>query len=528
VEEKHFHHLVLRFLLEAGLPTVLVEREGLQRLLSFVSSGKAVLRSREYYRSQLDPLYDQVVGLVRELIAESEPYVSLTTDGWGDTSSKAQLQSLTAHLIRKGKRLKLCLSAIPLEESHTAEYLKRKVLEALDFWSLGPSVVSSIAHDNERAISKAVRELVAEDYPHALDVRCCQHTMQLLVDDGLKSQKKISDLMSKIRQLSNHFAHSLESARQLQEVQERDGGRVLRFTRCNDTRWDSEYRTLQRMLEIEDSLRALMARRESKLPVALSGEEWSLCAELCKYLGLFREFSLEMQADSASLGPLLFFLRKVEAAASAAGAVRGLAAMKAAHLANLYSDKTDKPRFGFVQKDNIYILAEALDPRLKDRNLSVEQKERLEPELRKYHAYAAEAKAAQAAAQSAAVEEESASPAKKPRTALAQSQLWKSASNESVPETEGSSLMAEFRSYLAKPRLGPEADPLLFWWSSELKQLRLAGLFVIGINPSQCSSEQLFSCVGNIVSPKRSSLLPSNIQKLAFLQKNLPLVSDRL
>jgi len=42
--------------------------------------------------------------------------------------------------------------------------------------------------------------------------------------------------------------------------------------------------------------------------------------------------------------------------------------------------------------------------------------------------------------------------------------------------------------------------------------------------PSSVYSEQIFSTVGNIYAPKRSCLLPVKVEKLLFLNRNMPLL----
>jgi len=43
---------------------------------------------------------------------------------------------------------------------------------------------------------------------------CFAHTMQLVVQDGLKAQRAVSDVLDKVRSIANHFNHSAVVAKQ--------------------------------------------------------------------------------------------------------------------------------------------------------------------------------------------------------------------------------------------------------------------------------------------------------------------------
>jgi hypothetical protein len=527
-EEKKFHRLTMEMLVDSGLPWALVDKPSFQRLLDYVSTGRAQLNTSKYYRCHLADLdlYETTVARVRAVLRKAEPFISFTTDGWGDTSSMVSLLSLTAHIIMDGKKVKLCLSAIPLKESHTGDYMKERLQECFLFWKIDPKSVASMTHDNESAICKAVRDLVEEGYNLMEDLRCWQHTAELILEEGFKAQKKANDLLACVRRVCNHFSHSIESARQLREIQEKEDHPLLRVKRYTETRWESQLDCMERLLEVEDSLRILCAQRRHSVPYTFSNDDFKYMKSLVSYLRILRELGLELSSDAATLGPMLLFFTRLETAFERRpGEPTGLAAMKAAHRSAL-----DR-RLGRLSRSPAYLLSAALDPRVKGRGLGEEERALIRDKLpewlgRAEAAYASRQPEEEAAAKEGERQEDGAGggaePVPKKSRQHTESQLWGSESKESLPEEGGQGWEDQLRRFDAKPRLPSGCDVIGFWFhDKEFPKLRPLALLLATMNPSQVASEQLFSCVGNIVSPNRSNLLPENIEMLAFCQKNL-------
>lgn len=84
----------------------------------------------------------------------------------------------------------------------------------------------------------------------------------------------------------------------------------------------------------------------------------------------------------------------------------------------------------------------------------------------------------------------------------------------------------ELESYLQQPTLPRNEDPLL-WWNSHKRKFptlaRIARKF-LAIPAYSTPSERVFSTAENIVSTKRSSLLPENANVLIFLYQNRNLI----
>ena len=81
----------------------------------------------------------------------------------------------------------------------------------------------------------------------------------------------------------------------------------------------------------------------------------------------------------------------------------------------------------------------------------------------------------------------------------------------------------EFTHYLEEPPLNPNGNPLKWWMVNEQRFPKVSCIArkYLCAPSTSVPSERVFSAAGNIVSKKRSSLLPENVNSLIFLNKNL-------
>ena len=78
--------------------------------------------------------------------------------------------------------------------------------------------------------------------------------------------------------------------------------------------------------------------------------------------------------------------------------------------------------------------------------------------------------------------------------------------------------------YKAEPSIAVDQRPL-HWWAAHqhiYPNLSKIARMYLCVVATSVPSEQLFSTAGNVVSVKRSALLPENVEKLIFLHDNLP------
>ena len=81
---------------------------------------------------------------------------------------------------------------------------------------------------------------------------------------------------------------------------------------------------------------------------------------------------------------------------------------------------------------------------------------------------------------------------------------------------------SELQTYLQDIEINHNLCPLEWWKTRQQKYPRLAKIAkkYLCIPATSANSERVFSTAGNIVNPKRASLLPENVDLLVFLYKN--------
>ena len=116
------------------------------------------------------------------------------------------LLSLTAHWIDKSfTKASAVLHVQALEMAHTGEYIAERISSMLESWNIPQERVQLVISDNASNMVKAMQEA---SLPH---FGCYAHSLQLVVKDGLLSQRAITDIIAICRSIVGHF-HRLSTA----------------------------------------------------------------------------------------------------------------------------------------------------------------------------------------------------------------------------------------------------------------------------------------------------------------------------
>ena len=172
-------------------PISIVESSGFKVLIHALVT-KYRIPSRKYFAETVIP--NNAQGIRAEVQAkplEGADYISFTTDVWSSDVNSDALLGLTAHWVDGNlQRKSAVLQAHSLDDRHTGEYIAMQLLKMLESWKVDPSKTHVIVRDNGSNMVKAMKE--------ASRPNCggFAHSLQLVVHDGLLSQRAVKDLLA--------------------------------------------------------------------------------------------------------------------------------------------------------------------------------------------------------------------------------------------------------------------------------------------------------------------------------------------
>lgn len=249
-----------------NLPFMFVSGVGFQRLVSAMEP-RYNLKTEKYYRtSMLENIVAKVEKKIKALISEDAgPFLSFTTDCWsGDTEA---LMSLTCHFIDDNwERKQVLLNVKTMSGSHTGEYIGDMFITMLNYWDISHERVVLVLRDSGANMVKGLRLV---EIP---DLSCSAHTLQLVVNDGINSQRVVLDINAKLKNIAKHFNHSVLAKQKLNKIQQDLGLPQHSIVQSEPTRWNSTLHMMQRMVEQKRALN-IYAGEFGKIPT-LTPDQW--------------------------------------------------------------------------------------------------------------------------------------------------------------------------------------------------------------------------------------------------------------
>ncbi|XP_035282910.1 zinc finger BED domain-containing protein 4-like [Anguilla anguilla] len=193
-KSKHLDKVITEMIVSDNQPFTVVSDAGFKRLMA-VAEPRYTLKSEKYYRTEMmEGIHHKVVEKIKALVQPENAghSLSFTTDCWSGTTES--LMSLTCHFIDNGwTRKQVVLNTKAMCESHTGEYIRETFLDMLDDWNISKDHVGLVLRDSGANMVKGMR---LAELP---DLSCTAHSLQLVVNDGLSSQRAVIDVIAMLK-----------------------------------------------------------------------------------------------------------------------------------------------------------------------------------------------------------------------------------------------------------------------------------------------------------------------------------------
>ena len=506
---------VAYFIAKDMQPVTAVECLGFRSMFKVLEPRYEIPSRKTFTQRVLPALYVKVKESVATVVSLAEWY-AITTDCWTSCANNSFI-GVTFHTISNDWQLQhLVLENVELPDKHTAENLAASLEDILKQWELDSTKLSGATVDNAANIQKAVADILKWKC-----LGCFGHTINLCVKAGLK-QQQIQVALARCSRLVKFFRKSTVAANLLTKKQAALESPVHKLVKDVETRWNSTYDMVQRIIEQQGPVCATLVELK-RLDLLPKEEDFTLLEQLVNVLKPFRDVTIQVQGEQyvtiSIIRPLLHHLTEnvLQLQETDSSVIKN---MKRDMVSNLGS------RYQSLSISNLLDCACFLDPRFKSLPFMSEDNRKklhtfvLEEAIDHYESLNSDT---EPAASEEKNEDQLPLP-KKHKSELGQL-LGDMFTNLSQAKQVTSRDKAEnvLQKYLDEPCLNIDENALKWWEqnSSRFPAISKIAQRLLCIPATSTPAERLFSTAGNIISSKRANLDPHNASMLCFLAENL-------
>nr|XP_046480872.1 E3 SUMO-protein ligase ZBED1-like [Neodiprion pinetum] len=501
-KSKQITQTIAEMITRDSLPYSMVEGIGFKKLMKTVAPLYNV-PCRKTITELIDTKYEEKKTIIKQKL-KSIKNICLTIDEWKDMQLRSFL-GVTVHFIENYEMQSMSIACEPLHENHTGEYLSEMILKVCGDWDLSIEKIVSVTTDNGSNIVKAVEI----SFGRAKHIRCVAHTLNLVVDNSVKSTE-VKLFLDKVRKIVTWFHQSgvgAEELRQLQTQEKIPDGKVKHLVGDVSTRWNSQLLMIERFILMSSAIGSILLKHPNA-PQMLQANEIVVLKEIEKVLRPFHDVTEKMSAEkyvtASKAIPMIKCLRILLDATTIDS-----------DLANQlkYSLQTELiKRFENIQKVHLFSVATFLDPRFKKIYLD-------EPlSLSKTIDYTNRYLSLNMRNDDVLAVTHSESSVSSEVTVNGQD-IWKVHHEKIVSANTSTTKNTELDLYIAAPLSNLEVDPLNVWKNYEGTFPKLTNLAVkhLSVMATSAPAERLFSKAGNILRKTRNRILGKRLPKLLFL-----------
>lgn len=410
-----------------------------------------------------------------------------------------------------------CIGCAPMYTNHTADDLNESLDDILQQWHMNPAKMAAITTDNASNNRKAFAS-------RFLWLPCFGHNLDLAVKKSLVLDQ-VSSALVKIRKMISAFNRSSKHKRELRIKQKEKGLPLHQPIHDEPTRWGSTFDMIDRFLEQQSALCAVVIDDRKIWHLMLDDSDITVLETVHHVIGPLSQFtdalSGEKQVSISCVQPVLWKIFNVLAVTASDNELT-------CRMKELIADDLRK-RYVNGEIPVLLDCATFFDVRFK--NTFVMDSDAVKNRL--FYDDDHEVTSIETEVNTRAADDEPVP--KRTKTACLSDLLVnirsekKRVSNTSNGVSDGSqSSAAALTNELSLYEHINEVDDIdldpLSWWSANsacFPKLAKHARKYLCVSATSVASERVFSTAGNIVTARRNSLTPENVDMLTFLAKNL-------
>ncbi|KAM8714618.1 hypothetical protein ACLKA7_001038 [Drosophila subpalustris] len=344
---------VLKMIAKGNHSFRIVEEPEFKTLIEMASQcpGYKLPQRKALSNTLLRNIYEEFREKVRESLSKAHA-ICLTTDSWTSRCNQSYI-AVTAHYIEPEETiLKSCLLECQENaERHTITNLCSFLKKTIGDWEM-TNKVTAIVTDNAANILGAVNQ------GNWRSIACFAHTINLVVQSSLSSTESI---ISRSKSIVGYFHRSANGLKVLKETQQQLNLPLLKLKMDVQTRWNSTYDMLQRLITVKDALAIALPRLRPDL--ILLEREWKVVKELISVLKPFYEITCEISSEkNITLSKVTIFCKMLGLFLTTFSAVTE----EVKEVVNSMQDQMAS-RLSSIEINELYAESTILDPRFKSR-----------------------------------------------------------------------------------------------------------------------------------------------------------------
>ena len=493
-------------------PFKIVEDEGFKAALKFIQPEYEP-PSADTIASYIDKRYNEEKTKLIEELKEID-FVAVTTDG-GSSTNATSFQDLNVHYFDEDLQLKSSILTVQeIKGQHTADHIRDENDEVLEKFGVLEKVTLTVT-DNEPKMSQM--------YDDSERSGCMAHIEHKSIEKGIDKVKEVTDVIGKIRKISQKHNKSYKFKSVLQVEQAKIGLKVRPLLQDVVNRWGStkvamesylthkddmgENLSLDNMMAVNSALRKTITSKKELEKTLLTASDMLIIENV-------HELLTSLDVYTTTLGGNFFVTSSI--VIPVMKSIESLLKVKdndPGYIEDLKNQifQQFKTRCADNLNLNVLLKCSALDPRFKNLKFMKNSYGDREAIFNKILEEMREIKVD--------VKETPVDKCSSPKKRKLGLLYNESDDEEEGDEIEIDHLKSELENYRKEPKLDEDLDPIEWWRVKRFQYPTLIQLVrkYLCIPATSTQAERVFSKLGLTLTKRRLSMSSSNVDKVLFL-----------